>query len=193
MNLLAKSISINKSTKISLHPLVEQLTELIADAYMKGGQEAYKKSMNAKFSCHNNLPIHNVSLINKESNQYILIGGCFSPVFNLKNLNNDNTIFLNYKTSNKNTKPEHKKQVDDEFNQDIIDFIFMDFIRAISLSSLLKPGYMYPELRKITQHEPKYNSSVWTEVFQSEDYLLQKDFADLIGVTRDTVRKQSKF
>ena len=49
MNLSAKSISINSSTKISLHPLASQLTKLIVKAYLSGGQEAYIKSMQTKF------------------------------------------------------------------------------------------------------------------------------------------------
>lgn len=193
MNLSAKSISINSSTKISLHPLASQLTKLITSAYLIGGQEAYLKSMNAKFSCYNSLPIHNVSLVGKEANEYLLIGGCFSPVFNLKDLHNDNTIFLYYKTSKKDTKPEHKKQVKKEFDQDVIDFIFMDFIRTISSLSLLKPGSMYPDLKKLTQDDQKYRSSIWKEIFEGKEYLRQEDFALLLDVKSETIRRQFKF
>lgn len=194
MNLSAKTISINSSTKISLHPLASQLTKLMAKAYLLGGQEAYLKSMNAKFSCYNSLPIHNVSLVSKEANEYLLIGGCFSPVFNLKDIHNDNTIFLSYKTSKKDIKPEHKKQVKKEFDQDVIDFIFMDFIRSISILSLAKPGLMYESLKTITQD---YNSQIWSEIFNREekspkDYILLNNIADLLDKTRGALNSQAK-
>ena len=194
MNLSVNSISINSSTKISLHPLAEQLTKLIARAYLIGRQEPYLKSMNAKFSCHNSLPIHNVSLISKKSNEYLLIGGCFSPVFDLKDLNNDNTIFLTYKTSKKKFKPEYKNQVEEEFSQDVIDCIYMDFIRVISILSLAKPGLMYQSLKTITQ---EYDSQIWGEIFNSEaknpkNYILLNNVADLLDMTRGALNNQAK-
>ena len=194
MNLSAKSISINSSTKISLHPLASQLNKLIVKAYLSGGQEAYIKSMQTKFDCYNSLPIHNVSLVNKDVNEYLLIGGCFSPVFNLKDINNNNTIFLSYKTSKKDSKPEHKKQVKKEFDQDVIDFIYMDFIRAISILSLAKPGLMYPSLKTITQ---EYKSQIWSEIFNREsktpkDYILLNNVADLLDTTRGTLNSHTK-
>lgn len=194
MNLSAKSISINSSTEVSLHPLAKKLTKLLNCAYMSGGQEAYLKSMNAKFSCYNSLPIHNISLVNKEANQYLLIGGCFSPFFNLKDIHNDNTIFLSYKSSKKDIKPEYKKQVKKEFDQDVIDFIFMDFIRAISVLSLAKPGLMYPSLKTITQ---EYKSQIWSEIFNKEaknpkDYILLNNVADLLDTTRGTLNSHTK-
>ena len=194
MNMSAKSISINSSTKISIHPLAKKLAKLIASAYLIGEQEGYLKSMNVKFSCNNSLPIHNVSLINKEANEYLSIGGCFSPVFNLEDLNNDNTIFLSYRTSKRNIKPEHKNQVDKEFNQDVIDFIYMDFIRVISILSLAKPGLMYPSLKTITQ---EYDSQIWSEIFNREaknpkDYILLNNVADLLDKTRGALNNQAK-
>lgn len=92
----------------------------------------YHKLISDRFDCYPSLPIHNVSLVSKGANKYLLIGGCFSPVFNLRELNESNTIFLSYKTSKKDIKPEHKKNVEKEFDQDVIDFIFMDFIRSMS-------------------------------------------------------------
>lgn len=101
MNLSAKTIRINDNTDIKLHPLSAKLYKLIMRVYIVGGQEEYIKFMTDQFNCYRSLPIHNVSLVSKEANEYLLIGGCFSPVFNLKDLHNDNTIFLSYKTSKK--------------------------------------------------------------------------------------------
>lgn len=192
MNLSAKSISINNSTKISLHPLAKKLSKLITSAYIVGKQEAYLESLNTKFSCYNSLPINHVSVISSHSNSYEAIGGCFVPFFNLKSLNKDNALFIQYKSSKKDVKPEHKKRYEQEFEQDVVDFIYMDFIRTISVLSLLKPGSMYPELKKLTQDDRKYRSSIWKEVFESKEYLRQEDFALLLDVKSETIRRQFK-
>ena len=194
MKLSAKTIRINDNTDIKLHPLSAKLYKLIMRVYIVGGQEEYIKFMTDQFNCYRSLPIHNVSLVSKEANEYLLIGGCFSPVFNLKDLHNDNTIFLSYKTSKKNDKPEHKKQVNKEFDQDVIDFIFMDFIRAISMLSLSKPGILYKSLKTITQ---EYKSPIWGEIFNRKaknpkDYILLNNVADLLNTTRGALNNQAK-
>lgn len=194
MNLSAKSININSSTDIRLHPLAKKLAKLLNYAYSTGGQEDYLKSMNAKFNSYKSLPINNVSVISSQLNSYEVIAGCFVPFFNLNALNNDNTIFIQYKSSKKNVQPEHRKQMSKEFDQDIIDFIFMDFIRSISILSLAKPGLMYKSLKIITQ---EYRSPIWSEVFNGEaknpkDYILLNNVADLLNTTRGALNNQAK-
>lgn len=194
MRLEATTISINRSTNIRLHPLAKKLYKLITSAYEVGGQETYIKCITDQFDCYQSLPIHNVSLISEDTNKYLLIGGCFSPVFNRNDLNNDNTIFLSYKTSKHNFKPEHKSEIDKEFNQDIIDFIFMDFIRSISIISLSKPGLVYPELKKITQD---YKSQIWSEIFKKEskssnEFITLNNIADLLDTTRATLTNHAR-
>ncbi|MFZ2843120.1 hypothetical protein [Psychrobacter sp.] len=81
-----------------------------------------------------------------------------------------------------------------EFDQDIIDFIFMDFIRSISILSLAKPGLMYKSLKIITQ---EYRSPIWSEVFNREaknpkDYILLNNVADLLNTTRGALNNQAK-
>ncbi|MGP5556503.1 hypothetical protein [Psychrobacter celer] len=189
MNLSAKTIGFKNITKINLHPLAKKLYELMIEAYIAGGQAEYLKLISDRFDCYPSLPIHNVSLISKGANKYLLIGGCFSPVFNLRELNESNTIFLSYKTSKKDIKPEHKKNVEKEFDQDVIDFIFMDFIRSMSLTSLKRPGSIESALRKITQD---YNSDIWNEVFDnSRSYLRQADYAELLDMDRNTIKNHS--
>lgn len=124
----------------------------------------------------------------------MFIGGCFSPVFNIKDLRNNNTIFLSYKNSDKNIKSEHKKQANKEFDQDVIDFIFMDFIRSISILSLSKLGLMYSSLKTITQ---EYKSPIWSEIFNKgaktpKDYILLYNVADLLDKTRGALNSQAK-
>jgi len=194
MNLSAKTIRFKNITKIDLHPLAKKLYELMIEAYVAGGQEEYLKLISDRFDSYPSLPIHNVSLISEGTNKYLLIGGCFSPLFNLKELNESNTLFLSYKTSKDTTNPEHKKRIEKDFNQDIVNFIFMDFIRSISLLSLKKPGSMYSELRQITK---EYNSGVWHELFENKDeqktsYLHQKYFARLLNRNKGTIINQSK-
>ncbi|WP_394212393.1 hypothetical protein [Psychrobacter piscatorii] len=194
MRLEAKTITINDSTNIRLHPLAGKLYKLMMSAYIVGGQETYIKCITDKFNCYQSLPIHNVSLISEDTNKYLLIGGCFSPVFNRKDLNNRNTIFLSYRTSKHNFKPEHKSEIDKEFDQDVIDFIFMDFIRAISMLSLSKPGILYKSLKEITQ---KHKSPIWSEIFNREaknpkDYVLLNNVADLLDTTRGALNNQAK-
>ncbi|MEZ2693540.1 hypothetical protein ACBQ04_12580 [Psychrobacter faecalis] len=194
MNLSAKTISFKHITKIDLHPLAKKLYNLMIEAYISGGQEKYLKQIAVQFNCYPSLPIHNVSLISKGVNEYLLIGGCFSPVFNLNELHENNTIFLSYKTSKSTANAEHRKHIDKDFNQDVVDFIFMDFIRSVSLLSLKKPGSIYSELRQITK---KYNSEIWHDLFENKDerktsYLHQKDFAKLLNKNKGTIINQSK-
>ena len=189
MNLSAKTIRFKNITKIDLHPLAKKLYELIIEAYVTGGQEEYLKLISDRFDCYPSLPIHNVSLISKGANKYLLIGGCFSPLFNLRELNESNTLFLSYKTSKDNTNPEHKKRIEKDFNQDVVDFIFMDFIRSMSLISLKRPGSIESALRKITQD---YNSSIWNEVFDNRrNYLRQADYSELLDMDRNTIKNHS--
>ena len=194
MKLEAKTTSINDSTNIRLHPLAGKLYKLMMSAYTLGGQEKYIKCITDQFNCYQSLPIHNVSLISEDTNKYLLIGGCFSPVFNLEDLNNGNTVFLSYKTSKHNFKPEHKSEIDKEFDQDVIDFIFMDFIRSISIISLSKPGLIYPDLKKITQD---YKSQIWNEIFKKEskishEFMTLNNVADLLDATRSTLQNHTK-
>lgn len=190
MNLSAKTIGFKNITKIDLHPLAKRLYKLMVEAYVAGGQEDYLKLIGDRFDCYTSLPIHNVSLVSKGANKYLLIGGCFSPIFNLKELSESNTLFISYKTSKKDIKPEHKKNVEKEFDQDVIDFIFMDFIRAMSLTSLKRPGIIEPALRKITQD---YSSNIWNEVFDSSrSYLRQADYAELLDLDRNTIANHNK-
>lgn len=194
MRLEAKTISINDSTTIRLHPLAAKLYKLMISAYMSGGQEAYIKRLTDQFNCYQSLPIHSVSLISEDINKYLLIGGCFSPIFNLKDLNNGNTIFLSYKSSKHNFKPEHKSEVTKEFDQDVIDYIFMDFIRSMSLLSLSKPGIMCSDLKIITQN---YKSPIWNEIFKKEakssnQFMTLNNIADLLDTTRATLNNHAK-
>ena len=148
--------------------------------------------------------MHNISVIFKDG-LYEIIGGCFSPIFDLNDISNENTVILSYTTSQghdtKNKTDEQinrvKKRIQDKFDQDVIDFIYMDYIRAISILSLSKPGVMYSELRELSQAKGKYSSAIWNEIFGNEDespinYLSQKDFSMLIDKTRGTVNNHNK-
>ena len=78
-----------------------------------------------------------------------------------------------------------------------VHFIYMDYIRAISILSLSKPGLMYSEIRELSHTKSEYSSAVWNEIFGNEDelpinYLSQKDFSMLIGKTRFTVNNHNK-
>lgn len=194
MRLEARTTSINDKTEIKLHPLAAKLYKLMMSAYILGGQEAYIKRITGQFNCYKSLPIHNVSMISKDPNKYLLIGGCFSPVFNLKDLNNSNTIFLSYRTSIHGFKPEHKNEVGKEFDQDVVDLIFMDFIRSMSILSLSKPGIVYPDIKKITQD---YKSQIWSEIFKKEskssnEFITLNNIADLLDTTRATLTNHAK-
>ena len=77
-----------------------------------------------------------------------------------------------------------------EFEQEIIDFIYMDFIRSISILSLKKPGAMEPQLRVLSK---EYKSDIWNALLDSnKSYLRQIDFANLLDTERDTISKQCK-
>ena len=72
MNLSAKTIGFKNITKINLHPLAKKLYELMIEAYIAGGQAEYLKLISDRFDCYPSLPIHNISLISKGANKYIL-------------------------------------------------------------------------------------------------------------------------
>jgi len=78
-----------------------------------------------------------------------------------------------------------------------VHFIYMDYIRAISILSLSKPGLMYSEIRELSHTKSEYSSAVWNEIFGNEDelpinYLSQKDFSMLIDKTRGTINNHNK-
>ena len=133
---------------------------------------------------HRGLPINYISMISQGSgtNAYPIIGGCFNPIFDINNINTENTLFHSYSQSKKSSKAE--------FEQDIIDFIYMDFIRSISILSLKKPGAMEPQLRVLSK---EYKSDIWNALLDSnKSYLRQMDFANLLDTERDTISKQCK-
>ena len=187
MNLASKTIVPNSKTIIKLHPLAKQLNKLIVEAYVLGDQQDFLASIMSTFNCEEGIPIHNISLISQGSgtNEYQIIGGCFNLIFDIHNINSynfDNTLFHSYSQSKRNSKAE--------FEQDVIAFIYLDFIRAISLLSLKKPGFMEPELRKLTK---KYKSEIWNKLFKgNKNYLRQIDYASLLDIKRDTISKQLK-
>tara|TARA_B100001179_G_C18603412_1_gene412108 strand:- start:4666 stop:5220 length:555 start_codon:yes stop_codon:yes gene_type:complete len=184
MNLASKTIIPNSKTIMKLHPLAKQLNKLIVEAYVLGEQQDFLASMMSMFNCEKDIPMHNISLISQGSgtNEYQIIGGCFNLIFDIHNINSENSLFHSYRQLKRGSKAE--------FEQDIIAFIYLDFIRAISLLSLKKPGFMEPELRKLTK---KYKSEVWSKLFkENNNYLRQIDYARLLDIKRDTISKQLK-
>lgn len=113
-----------------------------------GDQQDFLADMTVRPQPHRGLPINNISMISQGSgtNAYRIIGGCFNPIFDINNMNTENTLFHSYSQSKKSSKAE--------FEQDIIDFIYMDFIRSISILSLkslerwsLNYGYLAKSIR----------------------------------------------
>lgn len=184
MHFSSKTIALNSKTVISLHPLAKKLYKLITEAYLLGNQQSFLFDMTAKLEYHRGVPINNISMISQGSgtNTYRIIGGCFNPLFDINNMNADNTLFHSYSQSKKSSKAE--------FEQAIIDFIYLDFIRSISILSLKKPGVMEPKLRTLSK---EYKSDIWVELFDGgKNYLRQVDFANLLDTERDTISKQCK-
>ncbi|KRG34091.1 MULTISPECIES: hypothetical protein [unclassified Psychrobacter] len=199
MKISAKTIKLNSKSKIRFHPLAKKLYEILMNAYIASNKEEYLKDINNYFGNRNNIPLHIISMIPRETNSYEIIGGCFSPIFDIKDIVNENSIISSYVSSTsldrKNKTDEQFKRIskkrDKEFKQDIIDFIYMDFIRTVSILSLSKPGAMYKELGLLTK-QASFETDIWNDVFESNSILL-KDFALLIDRPRDTLIKQSRF
>lgn len=184
MSLASKTITPNSKTVLRFHPLAKNLYTLINKAYVFGGQHEFLSDMSARLQTQRELPINNISIVSQGSgtNAYRIIGGCFNPIFNINNINADNTLFHSYSQSKKSNRAT--------FEQDIINFIYLDFIRSISILSLKKPGAMELNLRALSK---KYKSNIWSTLFDGDkSYLRQTDFANLLGIERDTISKQSK-
>lgn len=184
MNLASKTIIPNSKTQFSFHTLAKKLYKILNEAYLFGGQQDFLNDMIARPQTHRGLQINNISMISQGSgtNAYRIIGGCFNPIFDINNMNTENTLFHSYSQSKKSSKAE--------FEQDIIDFIYMDFIRSISILSLKKPGAMEPQLRVLSK---EYKSDIWNALLDSnKSYLRQIDFANLLDTERDTISKQCK-
>lgn len=203
MKLSAKTINLNSSSTVKFHPLASRLYEVMIEAYISSDKSTYLKNVHNYFGDIAEMPIHNISVIFKDGS-YEIIGGCFSPIFDLNDISNKNTVILSYSTSQgydtKNKTNEQikvvKKRIQDKFDQDVIDFIYMDYIRAISILSLSKPGLMYSEIRELLHTKSEYSSAVWNEIFGNEgkspiNYLRKKDFSMLIGKTRFTVNNHN--
>ena len=184
MNLASKTIIPNSKTQFSFHSLAKNLYKIINEAYLFGDQQNFLADMNLRPLPHRGLPINNISMISQGSgtNAYRIIGGCFNPIFDINNINTENTLFHSYSHSKKSSKGE--------FEQEIIDFIYMDFIRSISILSLKKPGAMEPQLRVLSK---EYKSDIWNALLDSnKSYLRQIDFANFLDTERDTISKQCK-
>ncbi|SLJ85218.1 hypothetical protein [Psychrobacter sp. DAB_AL43B] len=184
MNLASKTIIPNSKTQFSFHSLAKNLYKIINEAYLFGDQQDFLADMTLRPLPHRGLPINNISMISQGSgtNAYRIIGGCFNPIFDINNINTENTLFHSYSHSKKSSKGE--------FEQEIIDFIYMDFIRSISILSLKKPGAMEPQLRVLSK---EYKSDIWNALLDSnKSYLRQIDFANLLDTERDTISKQCK-
>lgn len=184
MNLASKTIIPNSKTQFSFHTLAKNLYKIINEAYLFGDQQDFLADMTVRPQPHRGLPINNISMISQGSgtNAYLIIGGCFNPIFDINNINTENTLCHSYSHSKKSSKGE--------FEQEIIDFIYMDFIRSISILSLKKPGAMEPQLRVLSK---EYKSDIWNALLDSnKSYLRQIDFANLLDTERDTISKQCK-
>lgn len=184
MNLASKTIITNSKTQFSFHSLAKNLYKIINEAYLFGDQQNFLADMTLRPLPHRGLPINNISMISQGSgtNAYRIIGGCFNPIFDINNINTENTLFHSYSHSKKSSKGE--------FEQEIIDFIYMDFIRSISILSLKKPGAMEPQLRVLSK---EYKSDIWNALLDSnKSYLRQIDFANFLDTERDTISKQCK-
>lgn len=203
MKLSAKTISLNSSSTVKFHPLASMLYEVMMEAYISSDKSTYLKNVPNYFGNRVEIPIHNISVIFKDGS-YEIIGGCFSPIFDLNDISNKNTVILSYSTSQghdtKNKTDEQikivKERIQDKFDQDVIDFIYMDYIRAISILSLSKPGVMYSVVRELSHTKSEYSSAVWNEIFGNQgkspiNYLRKKDFSMLIGKTRFTVNNHN--
>lgn len=198
MKLSAKTVNLNSKTEIRFHPLTRKLYEVLMNAYMASDKQQYLKDINKFFGSRTDIPVHIIAVIPTENNSYEIIGGCFSPIFDIKDILNENSIISSYTPSTsldkKNKTDEQYRRIvrkrDKEFKQDIIDLIYMDFIRAMSVLSLSKPGTMYKELGVLTK-QANFKTDIWNEVFESNSMLL-KDFAILIDKSRDALAKQSR-
>lgn len=190
MDLTVKSIAMQQKYKFEFHPLAKKLYNTFIQAYTDNEQVKYLTQIDELTTGISNFPLHQVSVINVGINEYQIIGGCFSPLFNINNLNRNNTLLLSYTSSIKaeksaKIKAERKRLNSDaqpNFEQLIIDFIYMDFIRATSLLSLKKPGLMANFLRQISQ---EYHSRIWRDFFSNRHNYFQ--LTNLVLLT-DTAR-----
>ena len=196
MDLTVKSIAMQQKYELQLHPLAKKLYDTFIQAYTDNEQIKYLTQIDELTTGISNFPLHQVSVINVGINEYQIIGGCFSPLFNINNLSRNNTLLLSYTSSIKaekkaKVKAERKRLNSDaqpNFEQLIIDFIYMDFIRATSLLSLKKPGLMANYLRQISQ---EYNSRIWRDIFGNKhSYFQLTNLVLLTNTARSAINQQ---
>lgn len=196
MDLTVKSIAMQQKYELQLHPLAKKLYDTFIQAYTDNEQIKYLTQIDELTTGISNFPLHQVSVINVGINEYQIIGGCFSPLFNINNLSRNNTLLLSYTSSIKaekkaKVKAERKRLNSDaqpNFEQLIIDFIYMDFIRATSLLSLKKPGLMANYLRQISQ---EYHSRIWRDLFSNRhNYFQLTNLVLLTDTARSAINQQ---
>lgn len=196
MDLKVRSIAIQQKYKLQFHPLTKKLYDTFIKAYVNNKQVEYLTQIDELTTGISNFPLHQISVINIGINEYQIIGGCFSPLFNINNLNRNNTLLLSYTSSIKaeksaKIKAERKRLNSDaqpNFEQLIIDFIYMDFIRAASLLSLKKPGLMTNFLRQISQ---EYHSRIWRDIFGNKhSYFQLTNLVLLTNTARSAINQQ---
>ena len=99
MDLTVKSIAMQQKYELQLHPLAKKLYDTFIQAYTDNEQIKYLTQIDELTTGISNFPLHQVSVINVGINEYQIIGGCFSPLFNINNLSRNNTLLLSYTSS----------------------------------------------------------------------------------------------
>ena len=83
MDLTVKSIAMQQKYKFEFHPLAKKLYNTFIQAYTDNEQVKYLTQIDELTTGISNFPLHQVSVINVGINEYQIIGGCFSPLFNI--------------------------------------------------------------------------------------------------------------
>ena len=118
MDLTVKSIAMQQKYELQLHPLAKKLYDTFIQAYTDNEQIKYLTQIDELTTGISNFPLHQVSVINVGINEYQIIGGCFSPLFNINNLNRNNTLLLTYTSSIKAEKSAKIKAERKRLNSD---------------------------------------------------------------------------
>lgn len=196
MHLTADCLKVQSSKKLKFHPLAKKLYQAIMAAIDKSSK-SYLETVDNFLTTAHDYPFNIIYVIYND-NVYEIVGGCFSPLFNIANVSPNNTLMFRLKTSRsyetKNKSDEYirkeKAKIEKEFKQDIINLIYLDYLKSISILALKKPGAMDESLRTITK---EYKSDIWSEMFNEKcKYLRQVDLAKLLDVDIDTIRNHSK-
>lgn len=188
-------IKISAESEITWHPLAEKLHQTFINCYDKSflqelanyHEKQYGLIPQTIYLVANGTKAKNDNKKAKVANivkNYCLVAGVFNPWFDINYLINPKSQkILICLSQGADESPE-------KFENKVEQFILADFYKAICTGNMSKIASSYSGFVKYVKDKNKQNVNFFTELTGKN--LTAQNYANLLGVERDAIYKQSK-